>query len=65
MIFASAAVSDFFIPLKDMSEHKIQSAEGPLQLTLQQVPKMLRPLCFSWAPQAFVISFKVLINRFS
>jgi len=40
-------------------EHKIQSSDGPLNVQLQLVPKMLRPLVFKWTPQAFIISFKV------
>lgn len=40
-------------------EHKIHSDGGPLQLHLQLVPKMLRPLVWLWVPEAFVVSFKV------
>ncbi|XP_009072157.1 PREDICTED: phosphopantothenate--cysteine ligase, partial [Acanthisitta chloris] len=55
----AAAVSDFYIPAAEMPEHKIQSSEGPLQITMRMVPKMLSPLVKDWAPEAFVISFKL------
>ncbi|NWR59169.1 PPCS ligase, partial [Bucorvus abyssinicus] len=59
MFFLAAAVSDFYIPASEMPEHKIQSSEGPLQITMKMVPKMLSPLVKEWAPEAFVISFKL------
>ncbi|XP_077428810.1 phosphopantothenate--cysteine ligase [Vanacampus margaritifer] len=59
MFYLAAAVSDFYIPAGDMPEHKIQSSNGPLQLSLKMVPKILSPLVKDWAPQAFVISFKL------
>ncbi|XP_052189207.1 phosphopantothenate--cysteine ligase 1-like isoform X2 [Diospyros lotus] len=40
-------------------EHKIQSASGPLDMHLVQVPKMLSVLRREWAPMAFCISFKL------
>lgn len=41
-------------------EHKIQSqGEKPLHLSLELVPKMLKPLVKDWVPDAYVISFKV------
>ncbi|PVU90130.1 hypothetical protein BB561_005012 [Smittium simulii] len=57
--YLAAAVSDFFIPNDQMSEHKIQSSEGELFLKMSQVPKFLKPLVKSWAPRSFVISFKL------
>nr|XP_057911599.1 phosphopantothenate--cysteine ligase isoform X1 [Doryrhamphus excisus]XP_057911600.1 phosphopantothenate--cysteine ligase isoform X1 [Doryrhamphus excisus]XP_057911601.1 phosphopantothenate--cysteine ligase isoform X1 [Doryrhamphus excisus] len=59
MFYLAAAVSDFYIPASEMPEHKIQSSNGPLQLTMNMVPKILSPLVKDWAPQAFVISFKL------
>ncbi|KAJ3194242.1 hypothetical protein HK101_003215 [Irineochytrium annulatum] len=59
LFYLAAAVSDFFIPQSKMAEHKIQSGEGALQLTLDQVPKIIAPLVKEWAPQSFVISFKL------
>jgi len=34
MFYLAAAVSDFYIPACDMPEHKIQSSNGPLQVSL-------------------------------
>ncbi|KAG6611279.1 uncharacterized protein IUM83_12645 [Phytophthora cinnamomi] len=59
LFLLAAAVSDFYIPQQDLSVHKIQSRAGPLELTLQQVPKMLGVLRRTWAPQSFVVSFKL------
>lgn len=33
MFYLAAAVSDFYIPASDMPEHKIQSSNGPLQVS--------------------------------
>ncbi|XP_070615084.1 phosphopantothenate--cysteine ligase isoform X2 [Erythrolamprus reginae] len=59
MFYLAAAVSDFYIPFVDLPEHKIQSSDGPLQISMSMVPKMLSPLVKEWAPQGFVISFKL------
>ncbi|KAL3836279.1 hypothetical protein ACJMK2_021717 [Sinanodonta woodiana] len=59
LLYLAAAVSDFYIPKDKMPEHKIQSSEGPLQLSLELVPKMMAPLVMDWVPDAFVISFKL------
>ncbi|XP_073324732.1 phosphopantothenate--cysteine ligase [Pagrus major] len=59
MFYLAAAVSDFYIPASEMPEHKIQSSNGPLQLSMNMVPKILSPLVKEWAPHAFVISFKL------
>ncbi|XP_041944688.1 phosphopantothenate--cysteine ligase isoform X2 [Alosa sapidissima] len=59
MFYLAAAVSDFYIPASEMPEHKIQSSNGPLQISMKMVPKMLSPLVRDWAPQAFIISFKL------
>ncbi|GIX89282.1 phosphopantothenate--cysteine ligase [Caerostris extrusa] len=58
ILYLAAAVSDFYIPERDMSEHKISSDE-PLSLTLRVVPKMLTPLVHHWIPDAFIVSFKL------
>ncbi|KAM4807391.1 phosphopantothenate--cysteine ligase isoform X2 [Urocitellus parryii] len=69
MFYLAAAVSDFYVPVSEMPEHKIQSSGGPLQITMKMVPKMLYPLVKDWAPKAFIISFKletdpsIVINR--
>lgn len=59
MYYLAAAVSDFYVPWESMAMHKIQSASGPLDLRLAQVPKMLMVLRTDWAPMAFFISFKL------
>uniref|UniRef100_A0A803NNE1 DNA/pantothenate metabolism flavoprotein C-terminal domain-containing protein n=1 Tax=Cannabis sativa TaxID=3483 RepID=A0A803NNE1_CANSA len=59
MFYLAAAVSDFYVPWQSMAEHKIQSASGPLNMQLAQVPKMLPVLRQEWAPKAFLISFKL------
>ncbi|KAK4275742.1 hypothetical protein QN277_018773 [Acacia crassicarpa] len=60
MFYLSAAVSDFYVPWKDMVEHKIQSGQSDLlDVKLVQVPKMLKVLREKWAPSAFCISFKL------
>jgi phosphopantothenate---cysteine ligase (ATP) len=61
LFFLAAAVSDFYIPKAEKSAHKIQSesnSEG-LMLRLKPVPKVLGLLRHSWAPNAFVVSFKL------
>ncbi|XP_010245876.1 PREDICTED: phosphopantothenate--cysteine ligase 2-like [Nelumbo nucifera] len=59
MFYLAAAVSDFYVPWESMAEHKIQSASGPLDMRLAQVPKMLSVLRKEWAPMAYCISFKL------
>jgi len=61
LLYLAAAVSDFHLPPEKMSEHKIQSQGGRrLVLDLEPVPKFLRKLVEHWAPQAMIVSFKVL-----
>ncbi|KAF9432195.1 hypothetical protein BGZ76_011137 [Entomortierella beljakovae] len=59
MYYLAAAVSDFFIPAEKMSEHKIQSGDGLLNLSMEQVPKILKPLVNDWTPKGFIVSFKL------
>lgn len=59
MFYLAAAVSDFYVPWDSMAKHKIQSAGGPLDMKLSQVPKMLPVLRNHWAPLAFCVSFKL------
>ncbi|KAG5674004.1 hypothetical protein PVAND_003997 [Polypedilum vanderplanki] len=58
LLFLAAAVSDFYVPQDDMPKHKIQSSGAP-KISLQLVPKILKPLVGNWVPQAFVVSFKL------
>lgn len=59
MHYLAAAVSDFFVPADKLSEHKIQSSDQSLTLRLEPVPKVLGTLVDSWAPDAYVVSFKL------
>ncbi|XP_071692782.1 phosphopantothenate--cysteine ligase 2-like [Rutidosis leptorrhynchoides] len=63
MFYSAAAVSDFYVPWESMAIHKIQSASGPLDLRLAQVPKMLLVLRKEWAPTAFCVSFKLETDK--
>eukprot|EP01006_Ploeotia_vitrea_P054898 TRINITY_DN67931_c0_g2_i1.p1 TRINITY_DN67931_c0_g2~~TRINITY_DN67931_c0_g2_i1.p1 ORF type:complete len:311 (+),score=36.03 TRINITY_DN67931_c0_g2_i1:44-976(+) len=60
LVFLAAAVSDFYIPLADMAEHKIQSRDhGSLSVGLTPVPKMLGCVSELWCPGCFVVGFKL------
>nr|ABU92523.1 POU class 6 [Eleutheria dichotoma] len=59
MFYLAAAVSDFYVPENEMSEHKIQSTDSSFQLSMTPTPKMLSPLVKEWAKSAFVVSFKL------
>ncbi|KAJ0625392.1 putative phosphopantothenate--cysteine ligase (CTP) [Helianthus annuus] len=63
MFYLVAAVSDFYVPWESMAVHKIQSASGPLDMRLAQVPKMLLVLRKEWAPAAFCVSFKLETDK--
>ncbi|GAX19759.1 phosphopantothenate-cysteine ligase [Fistulifera solaris] len=59
LFFLAAAVSDFYIPYEERSEHKLQSADGALVLRLSPVPKRMGSIRQEWAPNSFVVSFKL------
>ncbi|KAK4536907.1 hypothetical protein CDCA_CDCA10G2932 [Cyanidium caldarium] len=59
VLYLSAAVSDFYVPLDRLPPHKMASDGGPVQLQLQPVPKLLGRLRHHWAPQALLVSFKL------
>lgn len=61
VLYLAAAVSDFYVPPDQIPDHKIPSNK-PLQLELPVVPKLLKPLVKYWAPDAFVVSFKLETN---
>jgi len=64
VIYLAAAVSDFYIPVSERVEHKIQShGSQELVLKLRAVPKAIGALCSSWAPDAFVVSFKLETDK--
>jgi phosphopantothenate-cysteine ligase len=58
--YLAAAVSDFYVPPDEMVQHKIQSGtNNNLNLSLKNVPKKLKQLTSQWAPNAYIISFKL------
>lgn len=60
LLYLAAAVLDFFLPSSRMPTHKIQAQPtGKLVVDLELVPKFLRRLVDSWAPQAMIVSFKL------
>ncbi|KAK2114387.1 hypothetical protein P7K49_008653 [Saguinus oedipus] len=69
MFYLAAAMSDFYVPVSETPEYKIQSSGGPLQITTKMVSKNASPLVKDCAPKAFIISFKletdpsIVINR--
>lgn len=78
IFYLAAAVSDFYIPLSLRSAHKIQSGSssssrlpnhqdggrgGGMTLHLSPVPKVMGLIRSSWAPDAFVCSFKLETDR--
>ena len=61
MFFLASAVSDFFVPPSEMEVHKIQSGQQQdgLHLHLSSVPKCIPLLRQDWAPNSYVVSFKL------
>ena len=59
LLYLAAAVSDFYLPLDAMRQHKTQSSAGDLELKLKTTPKVLKALCEEWVPEAFVVTFKL------
>lgn len=62
VVVLAAAVSDFYVPWRDLPEHKIQSSEhsaNGLELKLSPVPKMLGMIKREWCPNAFAVGFKL------
>jgi phosphopantothenate-cysteine ligase len=61
MLFLAAAVSDFYIPLSKMTAHKIQSnnQDSGLDIHLDNVPKALGHVRHIWAPNCFIVTFKL------
>ena len=57
----AAAVSDFYVPVSAMPDHKLQSRGGDGHITLQlsHVPKSLELVKKRWNMDAFVLSFKL------
>jgi phosphopantothenate---cysteine ligase (ATP) len=59
ILFLAAAVSDFYLPIDMMEEHKIQSGYGDLELCLKPVPKLIKFIKTKICPDAFIVSFKL------
>lgn len=59
ILFLAAAVSDFYLPMDLMAEHKIQSGNGDLELCLKPVPKLIKFIKKTICPDAFIVSFKL------
>uniref|UniRef100_A0A915HWX3 Uncharacterized protein n=1 Tax=Romanomermis culicivorax TaxID=13658 RepID=A0A915HWX3_ROMCU len=57
--WAARSTTANMIPLIHETKHKIQSSNGPLNLNLRLVPKMLKALVHQIVPNAFVVSFKL------
>ena len=59
VVVSAAAVSDFYIPLTELPENKIQSSGCPLILQLQPTPKLLGKVRSEWSPNSTVVGFKL------
>ena len=59
LIYACAAVSDYYIPTDELTEHKIPSGQEELIIRLKPVPKLLGSIKSQYSPEAFVVSFKL------
>lgn len=59
LIYACAAVSDYYIPNNELTEHKIPSGQDELVIHLKPVPKCLGLIKEEYAPNSFLISFKL------
>jgi len=63
IMYLAAAVSDYYVPAEEKSQHKIQSQEGGneegLTLRLSPVPKTMGLISGEWAPDAFLVGFKL------
>ena len=58
----AAAVSDFYVPVRLMPNHKMQSRsedENAVSLRLENVPKCLELIKKRWNPLVFTLSFKL------
>lgn len=64
LFYLAAAVSDFFLPMSKLSEHKIQSnGMAKLVVDLDPVPKFLNTLAKSWTSGAMIVSFKLETDK--
>jgi phosphopantothenate-cysteine ligase len=63
IIYACAAVSDYYIRNDQLTEHKIPSGQKELIFWLKPVPKLLGFIKGEYAPKAFLVSFKLETNE--
>ena len=59
ILYMASAVSDFYIPFKQLVTDKIQSSGGPLTLQLSQTPKMLGYFKYLCGDNCLLVSFKL------
>merc|ERR1712228_613459 len=59
ILYMACAVSDFYIPFKQLATDKIQSSGGPLQLQLKNTPKMLGYFKYLCGTKCLLVSFKL------
>ena len=59
LVYACAAVSDYFIPDDELTEHKIPSEQSELLVRLKPVPKLLGQIKGNYSPNVFLVSFKL------
>ena len=59
MVILAAAVSDYYIPTEKLSQHKIQSNEQNITITLNPVKKEIFKIKDEWNPYTFLVSFKL------
>jgi phosphopantothenate-cysteine ligase len=61
LLCLAAAVSDFYVPVVSMPNHKLKSrsASGDMCLQLANVPKTLELVKKRWCKDCFVLSFKL------
>ncbi|XP_063719000.1 uncharacterized protein LOC134845836 [Symsagittifera roscoffensis] len=59
MLYAAAAVSDYYIPVDNLPEHKIPSGLSCLTLNLFPVPKALHYVLKRWCSDCFMVTFKL------
>ncbi|KAJ1500616.1 hypothetical protein HMI56_003719 [Coelomomyces lativittatus] len=57
-LYLAAAVSDFYIPPDLQATEKLHT-DGKLTLDFYPVPKMLELIKSKWAPQVFMVTFKL------
>ncbi|CAF0894849.1 unnamed protein product [Rotaria sordida] len=59
LIYLCAAVSDYYIPNDELTEHKIPSGQNELIIRLKPVPKLLGSIKGEYALDALIVSFKL------